>query len=160
MCVCTCLCVCTCVHVCSEPGCMCVCHACACCCRRVAGADARRAAAARRVRLHTPATIYGSLRARLPTPNPQPQYGYRMSKTALNMAGKLLSEDLAAQEGTIAVGIVHPGPVSGAGVTGWAHRRRRRHRQRHRRRRRRRHRHAQQSGAAPEWGDAASRRAA
>jgi NAD(P)-dependent dehydrogenase (short-subunit alcohol dehydrogenase family) len=38
------------------------------------------------------------------------QYGYRMSKTALNMAGKLLAEDLAAQE--IPVGIVHPGPVS------------------------------------------------
>jgi NAD(P)-dependent dehydrogenase (short-subunit alcohol dehydrogenase family) len=39
------------------------------------------------------------------------QYGYRMSKTALNMAGKLLAEDLAAQH--IPVGIVHPGPVSG-----------------------------------------------
>jgi NAD(P)-dependent dehydrogenase (short-subunit alcohol dehydrogenase family) len=38
------------------------------------------------------------------------QYGYRMSKTALNMAGKLLAEDLAAQD--IPVGIVHPGPVS------------------------------------------------
>lgn len=38
------------------------------------------------------------------------QYGYRMSKTALNMAGKLLAEDMAAQE--IPVGIVHPGPVS------------------------------------------------
>jgi NAD(P)-dependent dehydrogenase (short-subunit alcohol dehydrogenase family) len=33
-----------------------------------------------------------------------------MSKTALNMAGKLLAEDLAAQD--IPVGIVHPGPVS------------------------------------------------
>lgn len=39
-----------------------------------------------------------------------PQYGYRMSKTAVNMAGKLLAEDLAAQQ--IPVGIVHPGPVS------------------------------------------------
>jgi NAD(P)-dependent dehydrogenase (short-subunit alcohol dehydrogenase family) len=37
------------------------------------------------------------------------QYGYRMSKTAVNMAGKLLAEDLAAQ--AIPVGIVHPGPV-------------------------------------------------
>jgi len=35
-----------------------------------------------------------------------------MSKTALNMAGKLLAEDLAAQQ--IPVGIVHPGPVSAA----------------------------------------------
>jgi NAD(P)-dependent dehydrogenase (short-subunit alcohol dehydrogenase family) len=33
-----------------------------------------------------------------------------MSKTALNMAGKLLAEDLAAQQ--IPVGVVHPGPVS------------------------------------------------
>jgi NAD(P)-dependent dehydrogenase (short-subunit alcohol dehydrogenase family) len=33
-----------------------------------------------------------------------------MSKTALNMAGKLLAEDLAAQD--IPVGIVHPGLVS------------------------------------------------
>lgn len=33
-----------------------------------------------------------------------------MSKTALNMAGKLLAEDLAAQH--IPVGIIHPGPVS------------------------------------------------
>ncbi|WIA08482.1 hypothetical protein OEZ85_007918 [Tetradesmus obliquus] len=36
-------------------------------------------------------------------------YGYRMSKTALNMAGKLLAEDLAGRG--IPVGIVHPGPV-------------------------------------------------
>lgn len=38
------------------------------------------------------------------------QYGYRLSKAALNMAGKLLAEDLAAQH--IPVGIIHPGPVS------------------------------------------------
>jgi NAD(P)-dependent dehydrogenase (short-subunit alcohol dehydrogenase family) len=38
------------------------------------------------------------------------QYGYRMSKTEVNMAGKLLAEDLAAQN--IPVGIVHPGTVS------------------------------------------------
>jgi NAD(P)-dependent dehydrogenase (short-subunit alcohol dehydrogenase family) len=37
------------------------------------------------------------------------QYGYRMSKTAVNMAGKLLAEDLAARH--IPVGIVHPGAV-------------------------------------------------
>lgn len=37
------------------------------------------------------------------------QYGYRLSKTALNMAGKLLAEDLAAQQ--IPVGIIHPGAV-------------------------------------------------
>lgn len=45
----------------------------------------------------------------LPHPPLSVQYGYRMSKTAMNMAGKLLAEDLAAQQ--IPVGIVHPGAV-------------------------------------------------
>lgn len=36
-------------------------------------------------------------------------YGYRMSKTALNMAGKSLAEDLKSRK--IAVGILHPGMV-------------------------------------------------
>ncbi|AFZ43995.1 short-chain dehydrogenase/reductase SDR [Halothece sp. PCC 7418] len=36
-------------------------------------------------------------------------YGYRMSKTALSMAGKSLSEDLKPRK--IAVGILHPGMV-------------------------------------------------
>ena len=36
-------------------------------------------------------------------------YGYRMSKTALSMAGKSLSEDLKPHK--IAVGILHPGMV-------------------------------------------------
>jgi len=36
-------------------------------------------------------------------------YGYRMSKTALNMAGKSLAEDLRSRQ--IAVGILHPGMV-------------------------------------------------
>lgn len=36
-------------------------------------------------------------------------YGYRMSKTALNMAGKSLAEDLKSRR--IAVGILHPGMV-------------------------------------------------
>ncbi len=37
------------------------------------------------------------------------RYGYRMSKTALNIAGVSLAHDLAAQ--SIAVGIYHPGLV-------------------------------------------------
>ena len=36
-------------------------------------------------------------------------YGYRMSKAALNMAGKSLSIDLKEKE--ISVGIIHPGWV-------------------------------------------------
>lgn len=36
-------------------------------------------------------------------------YGYRMSKAALNMAGRSLAQDLAAQQ--IAVGLLHPGYV-------------------------------------------------
>lgn len=36
-------------------------------------------------------------------------YGYRMSKTALSMAGKSLAEDLKPRQ--IAVGILHPGMV-------------------------------------------------
>ena len=36
-------------------------------------------------------------------------YGYRMSKTALSMAGKSLAEDLKSRK--IAVGILHPGMV-------------------------------------------------
>ena len=43
------------------------------------------------------------------------QYGYRMSKTALNMAGKLLAEDLSQHN--IPVAIVHPGPVSISSAT-------------------------------------------
>lgn len=37
------------------------------------------------------------------------EYGYRMSKAAVNMAGKCLSIDLAGKQ--IAVGILHPGFV-------------------------------------------------
>lgn len=38
-------------------------------------------------------------------------YGYRMSKTAVNMAGYTLSIDL--RKHGVAVGIIHPGFVSG-----------------------------------------------
>jgi NAD(P)-dependent dehydrogenase (short-subunit alcohol dehydrogenase family) len=41
------------------------------------------------------------------------QYGYRMSKAALNNAGATLARDLSNDD--IAVGLIHPGPVSHPG---------------------------------------------
>lgn len=48
------------------------------------------------------------------------QYGYRMSKAAVNMAGRILAYDLAQQG--VALVLLHPGAVSGALVALDAHR--------------------------------------